>query len=247
MSLNEADTCRLFVTPKLRLPGWDSLPHSLNEQKVFTDGASSPQVVLSLKGPQKRADYLLRYTRDFSIAVVEAKPEDAPAGTGLQQAKGTPRFWALKFAYAANGHGSLSSTTSPELKAFLSAYPTPPELWSETSSGSRADRRKGQQLLTPSLLTDSIAPRYYQEIAINRACRPSWLGNSVFCSLWRLGREDRCSVPDLLEAVETARWNRAEKNIASRECCFSPRSATFLSTIPKDKTFATVRRCAVQD
>lgn len=27
------------------------------------------------RGPQKRADYLLRYTRDFPIAVIEAKAE----------------------------------------------------------------------------------------------------------------------------------------------------------------------------
>ena len=37
MALNEADTCRLHVTPKLQAAGWDISPHSLNEQKVFTD------------------------------------------------------------------------------------------------------------------------------------------------------------------------------------------------------------------
>ena len=37
--------------------------------------------------PQKRADYLLRYTRDFPIAVIEAKAEYLSPGTGLQQAK----------------------------------------------------------------------------------------------------------------------------------------------------------------
>jgi type I restriction enzyme, R subunit len=38
MALNEADTCRVYVTPKLQAAGWASSPHSLNEQKVFTDG-----------------------------------------------------------------------------------------------------------------------------------------------------------------------------------------------------------------
>lgn len=104
MALNEADTCRLYVTPKLQAAGWDTSPHSLNEQKVFTDGRIFATGGSVTKGPQKRADYLLRYTRDFSIAVVEAKPEDAAVGTGLQQAKDYAEILGLKFAYATNGH-----------------------------------------------------------------------------------------------------------------------------------------------
>jgi len=39
------------------------------------------------RGKQKRADYRLRYTRDFPIAIVEAKASYKTAGEGLQQAK----------------------------------------------------------------------------------------------------------------------------------------------------------------
>ena len=38
MSLNEADTCRVYVTPKLREAGWETSPHSITEQYTFTDG-----------------------------------------------------------------------------------------------------------------------------------------------------------------------------------------------------------------
>ncbi len=34
----EADTCRKFVVPKLQVAGWDSDPHSIAEQRYFTDG-----------------------------------------------------------------------------------------------------------------------------------------------------------------------------------------------------------------
>jgi type I restriction enzyme R subunit len=34
MPLNEADTCREYVTPKLKAAGWDTSPHSLTEQKT---------------------------------------------------------------------------------------------------------------------------------------------------------------------------------------------------------------------
>jgi type I restriction enzyme R subunit len=100
MALNEAGTCRAYVTPKLREAGWENTPHSLIEQKTFTDGRVFTTGGVIRRGPQKRADYLLRFTRDFAIAVDEAKPEDTPAGTGMQQAKEYAEILGLKFAYA---------------------------------------------------------------------------------------------------------------------------------------------------
>jgi type I restriction enzyme R subunit len=83
----EADTCRKYVLPKLLEAGWDNDPHSFTEQRTFTDG----RIVVSgdkiRRKKQKRADYLLRYTRDFPIAVIEAKADYKPASDGLQQAK----------------------------------------------------------------------------------------------------------------------------------------------------------------
>jgi type I restriction enzyme, S subunit len=38
MSLNEADTCRVYVTPRLREAGWEEPPHLIAEQHTFTDG-----------------------------------------------------------------------------------------------------------------------------------------------------------------------------------------------------------------
>jgi hypothetical protein len=36
--LTEADTCRKYVVPKLQGAGWDNDPHSIAEQRFFTDG-----------------------------------------------------------------------------------------------------------------------------------------------------------------------------------------------------------------
>ena len=82
--LNEADTCRKYVLPKLVAASWDNEPHSFTEQKTFTDGRIVPAGKLTHHRPQKRADYLLRYTRDFTIAVVEAKASYKSPGDGLQ-------------------------------------------------------------------------------------------------------------------------------------------------------------------
>ena len=81
--MNEADTCRILITPKIISAGWDDSPHSLTREKTFTDGRILLSGDQSRRGSQKRADYLLRYRRDFPIAVVEAKADEYPAGDGV--------------------------------------------------------------------------------------------------------------------------------------------------------------------
>ena len=93
----EADTCRTLITPKLQAAGWDSDPHSITEQRFFTDGRIVVHGNTATRRKGKRADYILRYTRDFPIAVVEAKSEDEHATTGLQQAKDYAEILKFKF------------------------------------------------------------------------------------------------------------------------------------------------------
>lgn len=85
-SLSEADTCRKFVVPKLVAAGWDSDPHSIAEQRTITDGRIVPVGKRFVRKPPKRVDYLLRYTRDFPLAVVEAKAAYKTAADAVQQA-----------------------------------------------------------------------------------------------------------------------------------------------------------------
>lgn len=93
---NEADTCRKLVVPKLVTAGWDNEPHSIAEQRTFTDG----RIVISgskvKRKKQKKADYLLRYRRDFTLAVVEAKADYKLPGEGLQQAKDYAEILGLR-------------------------------------------------------------------------------------------------------------------------------------------------------
>src|SRR5438270_9107324 len=104
MALNEADTCRRFVVPNLQNAGWDADPHSIAEQRTVTDGRIVPVGRGFVRKPPKRVDYLLRYTRDFALAVVEAKAAYKTAADGVQQAKQYAEMLGLKFAYATNGH-----------------------------------------------------------------------------------------------------------------------------------------------
>ena len=102
--MSEADTCRKLVVPKLLAVGWDTDPHSIAEQRTITDGRIVPVGKGFVRKPPKRVDFLLRYTRDFPLAVVEAKANYKAAADGVQQAKTYAEMLGLKFAYATNGH-----------------------------------------------------------------------------------------------------------------------------------------------
>ena len=125
--LTEADTCRKYVLPKLYGAGWDD--DRIAEQRTFTDG----RIVVGGGSPRrrkpKRADYLLRHQPDFTIAVVEAKPEYKLPGDGLQQAKDYAEILGLKFAYATNGHGVVEHDFLTGEETELQTFPSPDELW----------------------------------------------------------------------------------------------------------------------
>jgi hypothetical protein len=122
--ITEADTCRKYVLPKLYSAGWND--DQISEQKSFTDAriiviGSKPR-----RRPAKRADYLLRYAKDFMLAVVEAKPSYKLARDWLQQAKDYAQVLGIKFAYSTNGHGIVefdyTSGKEREEKKFFDKY-----------------------------------------------------------------------------------------------------------------------------
>ncbi|MCU0500731.1 MAG: hypothetical protein MUC51_03015 [Anaerolineae bacterium] len=103
--MNEAATCREYVLPRLQAAGWDVEPRRISEQVTLTYGRIIPLGKKIRRGKQRRADYLPRFTRDFPIAIVEAKAYYKEPGDGLQQAKEYAEMQGLKFAYATNGKG----------------------------------------------------------------------------------------------------------------------------------------------
>lgn len=149
--MSESDTCRKLVVPKLMSVGWDTDPHSIAEQRSITDGRIVPVGKGFIRKPPKRVDFLLRYTRDFPLAVVEAKASYRAAGDGMQQAKTYAEMLGLKFAYATNGHDIIEFDYFTGIEAVVSAYPTPAALWQRyrTKSGLNDDAG-ADRLLTPS-------------------------------------------------------------------------------------------------
>ena len=167
--MNEADTCRKFVVPRLQAAGWDEPPHAINEQRTFTDGRVVFIGGRARRGKQKRADYLLRYSSDFPIAVVEAKARYKQAAEGLQQAMEYAEILGLRFAYATNGEGVVEFDYTTGIERNVSGFPTPDSLWDRLRRvDGPVDDRTADRLLTPTFPDRSKPLRYYQEIAVNR-------------------------------------------------------------------------------
>lgn len=173
MGISEADTCRMYVLPKLREAGWSD--DQIREQKYFTDGRIVMAGSRHFRRPGKKADYLLYYRPDYRMAVVEAKAAYKNPADGLQQAMEYAEILGLRFAYGTNGHGIVEHDYTTGKQRALNGFPSSAELWARLRAAEGlADEKLAENLLFPfnrelrnpdgSIKT----PRYFQEIAIHR-------------------------------------------------------------------------------
>ncbi|MBV6418846.1 MAG: hypothetical protein DAHOPDDO_00056 [Ignavibacteriaceae bacterium] len=163
----EADTCRKKITPLLHDCGWDD--DKILEQRVFTDG----KIIVIGKKPKrkkaKKADYILRYSQNFPIAIVEAKSIYKKPGDGLQQAKRYAEILNLKFAYATNGEGIVEYDFITGLENPIEKFPSPEELWTRLQATTPITDNSKELLLKPFFPVPDKPVRYYQTLAINKA------------------------------------------------------------------------------
>ena len=209
MSLTEADTCRKFVVPRLQAAGWDSDPHSINEQRSFTDGRVLFVAGKARRGKQKRADYILRLRPDFPIAVVEAKSRYRHAAEGLQQAKDYAEVLGLKFAFSTNGDGifEFDYTTGAERK--IDNFPGPEELWHRLRlAEGLSDAETANQILTPNYPDRTKPLRYYQEIAVNRAVQSVLTGRDRILLTLCTGAGKTAVAFQIAWKLWSSRWNK---------------------------------------
>jgi len=208
MALNEADTCRRYIVPRLQAAGWDDEPHRINEQVTFTDGRI---IVSGRKGrrrPGKRADYILRYRPDMPIAVVEAKPSYATPGQGLQQAKEYAEILGLKFAYATNGQGIVEFDYITGLEREIADFPTPGNLWARLINSESLSPQLAERLLAPAYHLSGKSPRYYQEIAINRTVQAILQGRRRILLTMATGTGKTVVAFQICWKLWSSRWNR---------------------------------------
>lgn len=232
-NFNEADTCRKYILPKLYAAGWND--DQISEQKSFTDGRIVIAGNRASRKQQKRADYLLRYRRDFTIAVVEAKPEYKHPSDGLQQAKEYAQILGLKFAYATNGHGIVEHDFLTGHDNDIAAFPTPDVLWDRLRQAEHISDDIAGRLLEPYYHLSGKSPRYYQEIAINRAVQALLQGKRRVLLTLATGTGKTVVAFQICWKLWNSRWNRTAEFRRPRILYLADRNV--LVDQPKDRMF----------
>ena len=102
MPLNEKETCKQLIEPKLEPLGWDVEGQlRIGPGRVNFSGDSAD----SMYDPTQAiiADYLLRY-RGVPLAILEAKAESEDAEDAMQQGSRYADRLMIRHSIATNGH-----------------------------------------------------------------------------------------------------------------------------------------------
>ncbi len=231
----EQDTRTKFILPKLNEAGWNDPPHSFTEEKSFTDGRIVVVEGVAHRGKPKIADFILRYRLDIPIAVVEAKRYSKHKAEGLQQAKGYAEILGLKFAYATNGHEIVEFDFITGLQTPVEAFPTPDQLWQRLKEHENIDEGTEKHLLEPSRYDGNKKPRYYQEIAVNRAVQALAQGHKRVLLTMATGTGKTFVAFQICWKLWRSRWNMTDSYRRPRILFLADRRV--LVDDPKDKTF----------
>lgn len=236
--MNEADTCRTYVVPKLQAAGWEAAPSSIAEQRTFTNPKGRIRIIGTriVRGKPKRADYLLRYRRDYPIAVVEAKANYKTPGTGLSQAREYADILDLKFAYATNGIGIIEFDFITGIERSIDTFPTPYELWSRLHASDPISSLFVDKVLAPYHPDPERPPRYYQQIAINRTVEAISRGKNRILLTMATGTGKTVVAFQVCHKLWTTRWNRTNDPVKRPKMLFLA-DRNILIDDPKDKTF----------
>ncbi|HOX15786.1 MAG TPA: DEAD/DEAH box helicase family protein [Smithellaceae bacterium] len=172
--LSERDICTQFILPSLIKSGWD-VEKQIREEVFFTDGRIFVKGNKTARGERKRADYILYLKPNIPIAVIEAKDNNHSVGAGLQQALKYATILDVPVAFSSNGDGFImhdrSGFSHPiEQDLTLDTFPSPNALWTIYKKYKGIEKPEQEEIASFDYFFDGSgrAPRYYQQIAINR-------------------------------------------------------------------------------
>lgn len=242
---SEADTCRKDVLPKIYASDWTD--EQILEQRTFTDGKI---VVLGRKAKRKKAkrfDYLLRYSQNFPLAIVEAKVKYKKAADGMQQAKEYATILGLKFAYSTNGTDILEFDFLTGLENEIKKFPTPTELWNRLNSVEPVKAEIQETFLKPFFAIAGKEIRYYQRIAINTSVKAILEGKKRALLTLATGTGKTTVAFQIIYKLWNNRWNVKGEHRRPKILFIADRS--ILVTDPHAKDFSVFgdARCLVPD
>lgn len=166
--LSEEDIKHRYITPALERV-WD--PSDIRMELPITAGRVNIRGNLEVRERPKFADYVLYTQSGHPLAVVEAKDNKHTVSYGLQQAKAYAEMMDVKFAYSSNGDAftEFDYLTGVERELPLDAFPSPAELIARLKEEGHLTDAQVKVLEQPFYVSeDTFAPRYYQQVAVDR-------------------------------------------------------------------------------
>ena len=171
--LTESDIRARYITPAIEQAGWDPMTQVFHEfglraGRISVRGKKAHRDATTIL----KADYALFFKPNIPIAVVEAKDNNKPMGSGMAQAINYAELLGVPFSFSSNGDGFVfrDATLADgvlERNITLEEFPSPQDLWERYCAWkgwTPAVRRVTEFEYAPSK-----TPRYYQINAINRA------------------------------------------------------------------------------
>ncbi len=171
--MNEADTRRELIDPKIKDAGWGEVERSsIRAEFQITNGEIKPG---GIRAGIIKADYVLIY-KNRKLAVIEAKKDELQVSDGVGQAKDYAQKLKILTTYSTNGKEIYEINYSKNKKGemfitsegLVDKFPSPEELWTKTFKDKNEWSSKFDSINFEPF-KGSREPRYYQEIAINNA------------------------------------------------------------------------------
>lgn len=168
--LTEEEVKHRYITPAIENAGWKK--EQIRLEYSFTDGEMQIRGSKSIRGKQKRADYVLFFKPNIPLAVIEAKDDSHAIGDGLQQGIHYAKSLDVPYVYSSNGSGFIERDrlNNTEHEITLEEFPSPEELWQRYIDKKELTPEQ-EDIITQPYYFDAVTkktPRYYQRVAINR-------------------------------------------------------------------------------
>ena len=131
------------------------------------------------------ADYVLEYSDGLPIAVIEAKRLLRDPADGFEQVKRYAELLDVPFAYATNGQRTIELDARTGRVRDVLGFPSPDALWARYLKDRELPDDTASELASAPLNASlrnwdgtPKTPRYYQQVAINRAVQAIARGDS---------------------------------------------------------------------
>ena len=161
--MNESQTRLEKIDVAIKKAGWGIV----EESRILTEHPiTNGRISKSVAPKPLKADYVLTY-KGVKLAIVEAKSDEKDISEGVAQAKLYAKMLNIRFTYATNGDKIYAIDMESGEESDVSEYPTPDTLWAWTFGDCNEWRDKFYE--QPLFSNGTKSPRYYQEIAINKA------------------------------------------------------------------------------